>query len=102
MVVRMRIYESQNVDHAAADRVFYERVKPVHERYGAKFMGRYRDPENRVVVLWRYSSLIELKRIQEAVSKDPSSLKHKAERLKSGLHACDFKESFLFPTDQEQ
>ena len=52
MIIRMRIYESQGVDHVAADRVFYDQVKPVHERHGATFVGRFRDQDERVVVMW--------------------------------------------------
>lgn len=99
MVIRMRIYDSQNADHSQADAIFYQWVKPVHERHGAEFVGRYRDAEGRVVVLWRYASEAELRRIQSAVAADPETLQHREQRLAAGLHGLDFTEYLLYSTD---
>lgn len=99
MVIRMRIYESQGADQAEADAVFYELVKPVHERHGAVFAGRYRDAEGRVVVLWRYADEAALTRIQAAVAADPETLAHRGRRLASGLHGRPFSEYLLHSTD---
>jgi hypothetical protein len=99
MVIRMRIYASQKADHSQADAIFYQCVKPVHERNGAEFVGRYRDAEGRVVVLWRYASDAELKRIQSAVATDPETLRHRELRLTAGLHGLDFTEYVLHSTD---
>jgi hypothetical protein len=99
MVIRMRIYASQQADHSQADAIFYRYVKPVHERHGAEFVGRYRDAEGRVVVLWRYASETELKRIQSAVAADPETLQHREQRLATGLHGLDFTEYVLHSTD---
>jgi hypothetical protein len=99
MVIRLRIYESQDVDHAQADQVFYQRVKPVHERHGAEFVGRYRDAEGRVVVMWRYVDEADLRRIQAAVARDPETLLHREARLQSGLHAVPHQEYILSSTD---
>ncbi|HEY9839220.1 MAG TPA: hypothetical protein V6D23_02095, partial [Candidatus Obscuribacterales bacterium] len=86
-------------DHAAADEVFYALVKPVHERHGAEFAGRYRDAAGRVVVMWRYADEAELERIQAAVAADPDTLRHRQQRLSAGLHGLDFSEYVLYPTD---
>ena len=91
MVIRMRIYASQNADHRQADAIFYQWVKPVHERHGAEFLGR-------VVVLWRYASEAELRRIQSAVAADPETLQHRELRLAAGLHGLDFTEHLLYST----
>lgn len=99
MVIRMRIYDSQNADHRQADAIFYQWVKPVHERHGAEFVGRYRDAEGRVVVLWRYASEAELMRVQSAVAADPETLRHREQRLAAGLHGLDFTEYLLYSTD---
>lgn len=98
MIVRLRIYEAQGTDHAKADAVFYELVKPVHERHGAAFLGRYRDAGGRVVVLWSYDSEEALRRIQQAVAEDPETLRHRERRLNEGLHGAAFTEMILRPT----
>jgi hypothetical protein len=102
MIIRMRIYESQGVDHVAADRVFYDQVKPVHERHGATFVGRFRDQEERVVVMWSYTDEAACRRIQEAVAADPSIRSSAAQRREKGLHACQNKELFLRSTDPQE
>ncbi|MBF2055458.1 MAG: NIPSNAP family protein [Candidatus Sericytochromatia bacterium] len=99
MVVRMRIYASEQADHARADQIFYQQVKPVHERHGARFLGRYRDDAGRVVVLWAYADADSLQAIQKAVAQDPETLASKAEREASGLHGLAFEEWILHPTD---
>jgi hypothetical protein len=98
MIVRLRIYEAQGADHAQADAVFYELVKPVHERHGAEFVGRYRDAEGRVLVLWAYADEAALQRIQSAVAADPETLRNKERWLREGLHGAAFTEMILRPT----
>ena len=98
MVVRMRIYET-NKRIESSDRVFYELVKPIHERYGAQFLGRYLDQKGRYVVLWQYENENELARIQQAVATDPESIANKQIRLNSGLHGIPFQEFILQSTD---
>lgn len=98
MIVRLRIYEAQGADAARADTVFYELVKPVHERHGARFLGRYRDADGRVVVLWAYDDEAALRRIQQAVADDPQTLRNRDRRLREGLHGAAFTEMILRPT----
>jgi len=101
MVVRLRIYASQQVAHEEADRVFYERVKPVHERHGARLLGRYRDPAGQVVVLWAYPDQAALTAIQAAVAEDPETLANRELRQTAGLHGLPFQEWILSPTAPE-
>lgn len=99
MVVRMRIYEPEGKDHVSSDAVFYNLVKPVHERHGAKFLGRYRDDRGRVVILWRYDSEEALEWIQADVERDPETILNRRERMTSGLHGCAYEEFILHSTD---
>ncbi len=99
MFIRMRIYESQQANHAAADDVFYRLVKPVHERHGARFLGRYRDREKRVVVMWAYTDEDSCQRIQAAVASDPETLASREARRADGLHACKHTEYRLESTE---
>jgi L-rhamnose mutarotase len=94
MVIRLRIYHTreQNKD---ADKVFYELVKPVHEKHGARFIGRYMDETGKHFVMWEYESKEELHRIQNLVANDPQTIFNKESRLKSGLHAVEFDEYIL-------
>ncbi len=99
MIVRLRIYEAQGTDPAKADDVFHRLVKPVHERHGARFIGRYRDADGRVVVLWGYADEAALHRIQAAVASDPETLENRERRLRDGLHGATFTEMILWPTE---
>ncbi|MCE2788852.1 MAG: hypothetical protein LW630_02940 [Saprospiraceae bacterium] len=98
MVVRMRIYNTseRKID---SDKVFYELVKPVHEKYGAKFLGRYIDAKGRYVVLWAYPSEHALNEIQKLVAEDEDTIKHAEIRKNSGLHGVDFEEFILESTE---
>lgn len=98
-MIRMRIYEAERADHDAADRVFYELVKPVHERHGAEFIGRYRDENGRVIVLWSYPDEQVCRQIQKAVADDPETKGNAEIRRKSGLHAHRYTEYFLNSTE---
>jgi hypothetical protein len=108
MVVRMRIYKT--VDRQpSSDRIFYDLVKPVHEKHGAMFMGRYIDQNGQYVVLWQYNSEEEMVRIQQAVANDPETIANKEIRQQSGLHAVPFDEFILkatapavFPAQQRE
>ena len=95
----MRIYESQGADHERADRVFYELVKPVHERHGAVFIGRYRDEHNRVIVLWSYSDEARLRQIQADVAADPETKQNRSRRKAMGLQGVQFSEFILRSTN---
>jgi hypothetical protein len=100
MVVRMRIYKT--VDRQpSSDLIFYDLVKPVHEKHGARFMGRYLDQNGQYVVLWQYSSEEEMVSIQQAVANDPETIATKEIRQKSGLHGVPFDEFMLKSTDPD-
>ncbi|TVQ04234.1 MAG: hypothetical protein EA359_07095 [Balneolaceae bacterium] len=97
MVIRMRIYHSENANHEKADEVFYKYVKPVHEKYGALFLDRYRDKAGKVVVMWQYESEEDMLRIQEAAANDENTKKYKDKRVRNGLHGFKFVEYILHP-----
>ena len=99
MITRIRIYESQGVDHESADRVFYDLVKPVHERHGAVFIGRYRDEYKRVIVLWSYPDEARLRQIQADVAADPETKRSGSRRKALGLYDVQFTEFILRSTD---
>ena len=101
MVIRLRIYHSEMADHEEADKIFYTHVKPVHEKHGAIFKGRYRDANGKVVVLWEYENERNLKRVQKMVSNDVESMKYKNLRQEKGLHGISFDEYILKSTDQK-
>lgn len=98
MVIRLRIYHAKDQDFKAADKVFYELVKPVHERHGARFIGRYRDGSGKHFVMWAYDSKDDLYRIQNLVANDPETLKNRETRLTTGFHAVAFDEYILEST----
>jgi len=102
MIIRMRVYESQVADHEAADQVFYDQVKPVHERHGAIFVGRYRDQNERVVVMWSYADEAACLRIQKEVAADPVTRSSAAQRREAGLHACQHTEFLLRSTEPQE
>ena len=99
MTYRLRVYESGDVDHQEADRIFYEQVRPVHERHGARFVGRWRDERKRVHVLWEYRDVDAMRSIQGAVANDPETLASAARRRAMGLHGLPFQEFSLESTD---
>jgi len=101
MVIRMRIYQTQG-PNPDADLIFYESVKPIHEKHGAFFVGRYLDDKGRHVVMWSYENEEEMRRIQRAVANDRETIKNREMRLRSGLHAVEFEEFVLTSTDAEQ
>jgi len=98
MVIRLRIYNSEEANHKEADEIFYNYVKPVHQRNGAIFKGRYRDKKGKIIVMWQYESEDELKRIQQRVAEDPETLKNRELRLSKGLHGVSFDEMILEST----
>lgn len=102
MIIRMRIYESQNADHSSGDDVFYQQVKPVHERHGARFVGRYRDKAGRVIVMWSYPDEDTCRRIQAAVANDPATQESAAHRREAGLHGCEHTEFLLHSTEPSE
>lgn len=98
MVIRLRIYSSEEANHEEADEIFYNYVKPVHQRHGAVFKGRYRDKNGKIVVMWEYESEEELHRIQQSVAKDPETIRNRELRLTKGLHGVSFDEMILKST----
>jgi hypothetical protein len=98
MVIRMRIYKTKE-RLSSSDQVFYHKVKPVHEKHGAIFVGRYLDQNGQYVVLWKYNTEEEMLRIQQAVANDPETIENKEVRQKSGLHSVPFEEFILKSTD---
>jgi hypothetical protein len=98
MVIRMRIYQTQG-PNPDADLIFYGTVKPIHEKHGAHFVGRYLDNKGRHVVMWSYENEEEMHRIQQDVVNDPETIRNREMRLRSGLHAIDFEEFVLTSTD---
>jgi hypothetical protein len=101
MVIRMRIYQTQG-PNPDADLIFYGTVKPIHEKHGAHFVGRYLDDKGRHVVMWSYENEEEMRRIQRAVANDRETIKNREMRLRSGLHAVEFEEFVLISTDADQ
>ena len=97
----MRIYEAKGVDHSAADRVFYDLVKPIHEKHGAEFMGRYRDGSGRVIVLWFYADEQACRTIQRQVADDPETKANSKIRREAGLHGLSYTEYFLNSTEPD-
>lgn len=81
-----------------SDTVFYELVKPVHEKYGAVFLGRFIDEKGQYVVLWAYSSKELLHSVQEMVATDEESIKNAPIRKQAGLHGVEFEEFILEST----
>ena len=100
MVVRLRIYNSENAHHEEADEIFYDYVKPVHQRHGAVFKGRYRDKKGKIIVMWQYESEEDLKRIQQSVAEDPETIRNREIRLTKGLHGVSFDEMILKSTGE--
>ncbi len=45
----------------------------VHEKHGARLIGRWQGDDGRMVVIWEYDSRADLERIQKAVREDPES-----------------------------
>lgn len=97
MVVRMRIYKTTE-RRPESDQVFYDLVKPVHEKYGAAFLGRFLDQKGQYVVLWAYPSYELLHSIQTRVAEDEESIKNAPIRKQAGLHGVEFEEFILEST----
>jgi hypothetical protein len=98
MVIRMRIYKTEG-RMEESDAIFYNLVKPVHEKYGARFIGRYINQLGQYIVLWEYQSEEQMVKIQYEVSNDPATIATKDIRRRSGLHAVEFDEFILKSTD---
>ena len=97
MVIRMRIYDTTG-PNPSATQIFFEKVKPVHERHGATFVGRFIDEKGRHVVMWSYSDRAAMVDIQQRVEKDEETIRNRALRISSGLHGVSFEEFLLDPT----
>lgn len=101
MVIRMRIYETAG-PNPSATHIFFEKVKPVHERHGATFVGRYIDEKGRHVVMWSYPDRASMADIQQRVEQDDETIRNRAVRMSSGLHGVSFEEFILEPTTPEE
>lgn len=90
--IRLRKYSSQGCDHNQAASIFYNLVKPVHEKHGAVFLGREVLPDESTVVRWIYSSERMMRQIQNDVQLDPETIYNKGKRKRAGLHGISFVE----------
>jgi len=97
MVIRMRIYDTTG-PNPSATQIFFEKVKPVHERHGATFVGRFIDEKGRHVVMWSYPDRAAMFDIQQRVEKDEETIRNRELRISSGLHGVPFEEFLLDPT----
>ena len=97
MVIRMRIYATSALNPRATE-VFFTKVKPVHERYGATFIGRYADEKGRVVVMWSYPDRATMVDVQRRVEEDQETISNQEIRRSAGLHGIPFEEFVLEPT----
>lgn len=97
MVIRMRIYDTTG-PNPSATQIFFEKVKPVHERHGATFVGRFIDEKGRHVVMWSYPDCAAMFDIQQRVEKDEETIRNRELRISSGLHGVPFEEFLLDPT----
>jgi hypothetical protein len=97
MVIRMRIYDTTG-PNPSATQIFFEKVKPVHERHGATFLGRFIDEKGRHVVMWSYPDRATMFDIQQRVEKDEETIRNRELRISSGLHGVPFEEFLLDPT----
>lgn len=101
MVIRMRIYETTG-PNPSATHIFFEKVKPVHERHGATFMGRFIDEKGRHVVMWSYPDLKAMVDIQQRVEQDAETIRNRPLRMSAGLNGVSFEEFILHPTQPGQ
>ena len=90
--VRLRIYQAPGRDHESAEAVFFNQVKPVHERHGALFLGREVHADGQTIARWLYPNESSVARVQAAVAKDPETLKNRDVRMNSGLHGVAHQE----------
>jgi hypothetical protein len=97
MVIRMRIYDKTG-PNPSATQIFFEKVKPVHERHGATFVGRFIDEKGRHVVMWSYPDRETMFDIQQRVENDEETIRNRELRISSGLHGVPFEEFLLDPT----
>jgi hypothetical protein len=93
----MRIYDTTG-PNPSATQIFFEKVKPVHERHGATFLGRFIDEKERHVVMWSYPDRETMFDIQQRVEKDEETIRNRELRISSGLHGVPFEEFLLDPT----
>ena len=88
--IRLRKYSSQGCDHNQAASIFYNLVKPVHEKHGAVFLGREVLPDESTVVRWIYPSERMMRQIQSDVRLDPETTRNRGKRKQGGLHGVSF------------
>jgi hypothetical protein len=97
MFYRMRVYEPSRDDDRAT-RLFEEFVRPVHERHGAVLIGRWRTFEGRTVVIWKYDSEEDCRRVLAAAAVDPEIRDSQPLREAGGLAGVERQEWFMTST----
>ena len=95
----MRTYRASPDRLASSHRVFFEQVLPVHEKHGARLVGRWQGDDGRIVVIWEYDSRADCERIQKAVREDPDSAATTELRQSSGLLGADAEEVLMTSTE---
>ncbi|MCZ6784744.1 MAG: NIPSNAP family protein [Proteobacteria bacterium] len=99
MIYRMRTYRASRDRLASSHRVFFEQVLPVHQKHGARLVGRWQGDDGRIVVIWEYDSRADCERIQRAVQEDPDSAATAELRRSSGLFGAESEEVLMVPTE---
>lgn len=95
----MRTYRADPDRLASSHRVFFEQVLPVHQKHGARFVGRWLGDDGRIVVIWEYDSRADCERIQKAVQHDPDSTATAELRRSAGLLGAASEEVLMAPTE---
>lgn len=101
MIYRMRIYKPDTAQLETCHKVFYESVLPVHQKHGARLVGRWQSEDGRIVVLWEYDSRDDCERIQKAVHADVQSKRSEEARRAQGLLGADREEWLMISTSEK-
>lgn len=70
MIYRMRTYQAVTENLALFHDLFRDHLLPIHQRHGARLVGRWETEDSRVVAIWEYDDRAEYERIQAAVVAD--------------------------------
>ncbi len=95
---RMRIYESAGDNVAESTRIFQELVRPVHEKYGARLVGRWLTDDGKIVVIWQYRDIEHCRGCLQSVKEDPESKHTLPIRTAGGLAEVARREVFMTST----
>lgn len=101
MIYRMRIYKPDAERLETSHKVFYDWVLPVHQKHGARLVGRWQSEDGRIVVLWEYDSRADCERVQRAVRDDVQSQGSEAERRAKGLLDVEREEWLMTSTSDK-